>query len=194
MANCHQCGNPIIFRYVDGVCTPIHTNDGCFLGTTGGAIEDYAGYREDRNSQCFPTNCPECGDDVFFIRHNGGCVWVDPPLGYPWYKHGCFDKNSINCRTKLIEINKRSTIPQDFWDIPGAILGVVVSTSVQVSKDYTVLRFSFGQGAPIELVARHNAGYTLGRLCFFDIKNERMCIVGEKKFFNLLRLPHETDP
>lgn len=42
----------------------------------------------------WPTVCPECGESVFFIRHNGGCVWVDPPLGPPWPKHGCFDKPS----------------------------------------------------------------------------------------------------
>jgi hypothetical protein len=28
---------------------------------------------------------------VFFIRHNGGSVWVDE-LGWPWPKHACFDK------------------------------------------------------------------------------------------------------
>lgn len=37
-----------------------------------------------------PTKCPECGEDVFFIRHNGGSVWVDE-LGWPWPKHACFD-------------------------------------------------------------------------------------------------------
>lgn len=38
-----------------------------------------------------PTHCPECGADVYFIRHNGGSVWVDE-LGWPWPKHACFDK------------------------------------------------------------------------------------------------------
>ena len=37
------------------------------------------------------TRCPKCGQDVFFIRHNGGSVWVDE-LGWPWPKHGCFDE------------------------------------------------------------------------------------------------------
>ena len=39
-----------------------------------------------------PSRCPECGANVFFIRHNGGFVWIDPPLGPPWDKHGCFDE------------------------------------------------------------------------------------------------------
>src|SRR5437867_9011938 len=38
-----------------------------------------------------PSHCPECGADVFFIRHNGGSVWVDE-LGWPWPKHACFDQ------------------------------------------------------------------------------------------------------
>jgi hypothetical protein len=47
-----------------------------------------AGFAEDF---CRTTNCPHCGADVFFIRHNGGSVWVDE-LGWPWPKHGCFDE------------------------------------------------------------------------------------------------------
>lgn len=35
------------------------------------------------------TTCPKCGGSCFFIRHNGGCVWVDE-LGPPWPRHACF--------------------------------------------------------------------------------------------------------
>jgi hypothetical protein len=35
------------------------------------------------------TSCSRCGDDVYFIRHNGGGVYVDD-LGWPWPKHECF--------------------------------------------------------------------------------------------------------
>jgi hypothetical protein len=42
---------------------------------------------------CHPTTCPECGAQVFFVRHNGGSVWLDA-LGWPWPKHGCFDYDS----------------------------------------------------------------------------------------------------
>src|SRR5690606_13287777 len=40
-------------------------------------------------SFCRPTSCPHCGAVVFFLRHNGGSVWVDE-LGWPWPKHACF--------------------------------------------------------------------------------------------------------
>jgi hypothetical protein len=39
---------------------------------------------------CHPTICPECQSEVYFIRHNGGSVWVDE-LGWPWPKHDCFN-------------------------------------------------------------------------------------------------------
>lgn len=45
-----------------------------------------------------PTNCPECGQKCYFVRHNGGSVWLDE-LGWPWPKHGCFDKPEEATRT-----------------------------------------------------------------------------------------------
>jgi hypothetical protein len=38
---------------------------------------------------CRPTTCPHCKQKVFFIRHNGGSVWVEE-LGWPWPKHEHF--------------------------------------------------------------------------------------------------------
>ena len=48
---------------------------------------------------CRPTTCRRCGADVFFVRHNGGSVWLDK-LGWPWPKHGCFagDQEGIQLR------------------------------------------------------------------------------------------------
>lgn len=38
---------------------------------------------------CRSTRCPECQAKVFFIRHNGGSLWVEE-LGWPWPKHEHF--------------------------------------------------------------------------------------------------------
>lgn len=38
---------------------------------------------------CGNAACPQCGASVFFVRHNGGSVWLDD-LGWPWPKHSCF--------------------------------------------------------------------------------------------------------
>lgn len=40
-----------------------------------------------------PTKCKSCGGEVFFVRHNGGSVWLDE-LGPPWPKHGCFNEEA----------------------------------------------------------------------------------------------------
>ena len=92
---CKYCGGEIIFRYVDGILKPIHLSGGCSWDgdfEPGGRPE--LGSRFDvilRDDFCRPTKCPLCGATVFFIRHNGGSVWLDPPLGWPWPKHACFD-------------------------------------------------------------------------------------------------------
>src|SRR5690606_41639131 len=93
MSTCSRCGNPVEFRYVNGRCIPLHLYGGC-TGEGKSRVNDYSGYNTSYESTCFSTNCPECGDEVFFIRYNGGSVWIDPPLGPPWYKHGCFDNRS----------------------------------------------------------------------------------------------------
>jgi len=38
---------------------------------------------------CRPSSCPTCKQRVFFIRHNGGSLWVEE-LGWPWPKHEHF--------------------------------------------------------------------------------------------------------
>jgi hypothetical protein len=50
-----------------------------------------------RENFCRPTSCPECGCRVYFVRHNGGSVWFDS-LGWPWPKHGCFDRMATRPR------------------------------------------------------------------------------------------------
>src|ERR1700722_18504806 len=90
MPTCSRCGGEIEFRYIDGRCIPLHFSGGCG-GSARSDGYDYAGYRRSKESSCFRTKCPECKEEVYFIRHNGGCVWIDPPLGPPWYKHRCMD-------------------------------------------------------------------------------------------------------
>lgn len=50
---------------------------------------------------CRPTKCPHCGEEVFFVRHNGGSVWFDS-LGKPWPKHRCFDESSYQTSLRFI--------------------------------------------------------------------------------------------
>ncbi len=81
MAICNQCGQHISFIKQHGRFIPIHDGGGC-PGRRG--IEN-----DIRNNFCRPTQCPKCGEQVFFVRYNGGSVWFDS-LGWPWPKHPCF--------------------------------------------------------------------------------------------------------
>ena len=59
------------------------------------------------------ASCPECGDSVYFFRHeNGGCVWFDE-VPWPWTKHGCMDikgtKASTQSYNKQLKIDERVT-------------------------------------------------------------------------------------
>jgi ribosomal protein S27AE len=73
MGICSQCGDFIEFRYINGSCTPMHASGRC-KGTL--PVNDYYSYQSIKDSCCFNTTCPECGDGVCFIKHNGGSVWI----------------------------------------------------------------------------------------------------------------------
>jgi hypothetical protein len=76
---CQECGQEIIFRYLNGVCVPIHAAGGCD--------------KDARKTR--PIQCPKCGGDAFYVRHNGGFFWADA-LGDPWPKHPCFDTEATS--------------------------------------------------------------------------------------------------
>lgn len=84
---CLFCGENIRFRNINGRPTPLHP--------TGSSCPGKKLYREEEKEACHYTNCPRCGGNVYFIRHNGGCAWFDE-LGRPWDKHACFaDDNRL---------------------------------------------------------------------------------------------------
>lgn len=56
--------------------------------------------RSFENDFCRPTSCPECGQQVYFVRHNGGSVWFDE-LGPPWPKHKCMDRDAASVGVAL---------------------------------------------------------------------------------------------
>lgn len=102
MPTCQYCGGTIEFRYVNGVCTPIHLSGGCF-GGGGGRYHVPAQPRQDPfyryESFVNPhATCPVCGAEVFYYEApNGGRVYFDA-LGPPWPKHPCTD-NSCSVAT-----------------------------------------------------------------------------------------------
>jgi hypothetical protein len=106
MPTCQYCGGAIEFRYVNGVCTPIHLSGSCFGGGSG---RYYAPAKSQARQDPFyryesfvnpHATCPVCGAEVFYYEApNGGRVYFDA-LGPPWPKHPCTD-NSGSAATGL---------------------------------------------------------------------------------------------
>lgn len=103
---CAFCGGEIVFRTIRGVITPIHRGDSSCYGKRL--------YRRDAEGKPFKTECPKCHDSVFFLRHNGGSVWLDQ-LGIPWPKHPCFDVTTSNR-------NFERYLPKNAATLNGAVL------------------------------------------------------------------------
>lgn len=83
---CPNCGGEIHFRNIGGRVIPF----GCLCRFDAPPRLHEAAKKIEPVRSTFRTTCPIChSPNVFFIRHNGGCVWVDA-LGDPWPKHPCF--------------------------------------------------------------------------------------------------------
>ena len=118
--SCRDCGEPIEFRYVDGRVVPIHVAGFCSAVPRNCVEED----------DCFRTTCPRCERDVFFVRHNGGCVWLDE-LGLPWPEHQCYKASGV-----------RGALPSFFESIPATAnlrLGVVTEVKYRYEIDTSVV-------------------------------------------------------
>jgi len=172
MSTCSRCGNPVEFRYVNGRCIPMHLYGGC-IGSGNSGVNDYSGYNASHESTCFCTKCPECGEEVFFIRHNGGSVWIDPPLGPPWYKHGCFEQpgSASSVRSSLaVSYSINDAVFQEGQEL---IVGIVKTTYVDYQKTHTEITLETGKSEKIELRIKNNAGFLLGKLCIYS-KSEKL--------------------
>ena len=75
---CQFCGGEIVFRVIRGNTVPIHQGSRDCVGREF--------YRKNQEGIAHPTRCPRCNQPVFFLRNNGGSVWLEE-LGWPWPKH-----------------------------------------------------------------------------------------------------------
>jgi hypothetical protein len=82
---CQFCGGEIVFRVIHGITTPLHIGDE--------KCEGRRLYRKEQEGIVHSTRCPRCEASVFFLRHNGGSVWLDS-VGWPWPKHPCFENEA----------------------------------------------------------------------------------------------------
>lgn len=175
MRDCYRCGKPIEF-YTDasGQARPRHIDGGwCERNYSASGVNSFAKSARSEESTCFPTTCPICQADVFFIRHNGGSVWVDPPLGWPWPEHECFgEKKERNVRT-------RTTLADQLQGLPVAtaqtqVLGVVVEAAVELLDDTTVLYIEAGSRVLKLRIKGKLGSFLVGRLALFDPNRKRI--------------------
>jgi len=167
MPICSRCGSEIEFRYIDGRCVPLHLYGGGCSGSARSDVYDYAGYSRSKESSCFLTSCPECGDKVYFIRHNGGSVWIDPPLGLPWYKHHCMDHSYAVAKGIRSPVVTESALAK-FRRREGLIIGVVKEAEASASKRCSLINIETGKDQSIILLMNNNAGFLVGRLVLYD--------------------------
>jgi hypothetical protein len=92
MPICDLCGEPIVFRYMDGRPTPIHVNGNWCRGyRQAGAPQENRPFRTIQSYVNPNALCPVCGESVYFYQSpHGGRVFFND-LGWPWPKHGCTD-------------------------------------------------------------------------------------------------------
>lgn len=167
MATCSRCGQPVEFRYIDGRCIPLHLNGGCGWGGGASNVRDFAGYLRSEESACFRTNCPECGESVYFIRHNGGSIWIDPPLGPPWYKHPCMDQPSHRAKGARSMLVSKSSL-SGYSHVDGLIVGVVKEAETTFEGCFTLVNVETGSAENFYLAVKNKAGFLVGKLVVFD--------------------------
>jgi hypothetical protein len=155
MPTCNNCGGEIIFRNIDGMIRPVHLSGGCWGDSSPSvwvAKERTYAHHEDF---CRRTTCPICRCEVFFIRHNGGSVWVDE-LGWPWPKHACFDDSwaSQSLRTIAEAVRWRASKPY---------LGLVIRTR-SLSPDLTALIVRRSDGHFVRVLVENGSVKLAGEL------------------------------
>lgn len=174
MSICWHCGETIEFRYVNGRLTPIHVNGGWCQGDSEYSKEN-SSFREKFEDVCTKTACPECGGSVFFIRHNGGSVWVDS-LGWPWPKHPCMYSEKV---PKWFDYFREKE-PELGEDDNGHFIGVVVEGKRFPTGDVTtskiVLAIDGGQQGRVLLSteAHTTAVYLKGSIAIVNLKDMRI--------------------
>lgn len=171
MPICSRCGNEIEFRYIDGRCIPLHLYGGGCGGSSRSEVYDYPGYRRSKESACFQTRCPKCKDPVYFIRHNGGSVWIDPPLGPPWYKHACMDTAYVAGRAVRSSVVPETTLAK-FGQRDGLVIGIVSEAEASASKRCSLINIETGKDQNIVLLMKNNAGFLVGNLVLYDQRSK----------------------
>lgn len=141
---CNKCGEMIEFRYIDGRPKPIHLSGWCrgYISNSNHNISINKYSFEDLTRK---TQCPKCSEEVFFIKHNGGSVWVDS-LGWPWPKHACF---TSEMQSKLYNYFEKKTYLNDKKSFTGIVVKSVWIKGTANSNSKIELKIKYSNGEKI---------------------------------------------
>ena len=181
MTVCAKCGQPVEFRFLDGRPIPLHFEGGCSSsqGTNSGER-----VRRSDESSCIRTKCPKCSDAVFFIRHNGGSVWIDPPLGPPWYRHGCMDiagrsgSSGPRQRTSIVDVE----LLDELGEREGIITGVVKISEISEDRRRTLLTIEVGEAEDLVVLVKGGADTFVGKIVIVDGPQRLIFCADERRF------------
>ncbi len=105
MSTCYGCGEHLEFRHIDGRVVPLGCR--CYSGGKWSSSRSrdpgsvFGAFRTLASPLTYPTYCWWCGAEVFFHTNgNGDCVLFDPPLGWPWPVHQCWQARRDESRGK----------------------------------------------------------------------------------------------
>ena len=189
MPTCWDCGEEIEFRYIDGRPTPIHPPGSWCQGDGRSKTRVDPVRANSFEDVCRPTVCRECGKAVFFIRHNGGSVWVDE-LGWPWPKHGCCDKAKDKAEPPWFSYVQM----QQYSNSNGTVLFGVVIQAKWLPRDdrgppSIILAVDGGDRGRVCLATTgmNTADYLLGRVAIVDVHSERL-VTSNKEVRPILRI------
>jgi hypothetical protein len=180
MKICDKCGQPVEFRFIDGRPIPLHFDGGC-SGSRGSGDNDRV--RKSVESSCVRTSCPRCAEPVFFIRHNGGNVWIDPPLGPPWYRHPCMDDSDGRGEGKSTGERTSSVDPellQELGERDGIIAGVVKISEISEDRRRTLLTVEVAEPEDLVILVKGGADSFVGKIVIIDGPRRRIFCADER--------------
>jgi hypothetical protein len=145
---CDYCGREIEFRYIDGICRPMHFDGAGWCNACGSRGNNGTiAYQYEDQDLCWPTQCPRCSRPVFLIRHQGGCAWLDG-LVRPWPTHDCFRDQSSEQPFKKF----RTMAPSFGEEILGLVVRLRASPEQPMQHTHLAIECASGRRfcAPVE--------------------------------------------